>query len=508
MSARHLVAFLFCVAAPAMAQTPVSTRPVLIRGVIVVDGSGGASRVANVRIAGSTVQQVGQLVPSERDSIVEARGLVLAPGFIDTHSHHDRGLDSERTALAAVSQGITTIIVGQDGWSRFPLADWFAGFEARPAAVNVASYVGHGRLRDVIMGDDFKRAATAAEVRHMSALLDGEMGVGALGLSSGLEYDPGIYSTTDELVALARVAARHGGRYISHIRSEDRHFWAAIAELIVIGREADLPVQLSHAKLAMRSVWGKADSLISILDSARGSGVRVTLDIYPYSYWQSTLTVLFPERNFRDTAAARFALTEVTTPDSAFLGAFEPDTTLVGKSIAEVAALRERDPALTLMDLIAEAGKPKPGGGSYDESVVAVSMVQPDIDRLVRWPFANLCSDGGLDGAHPRGFGAFPRFFRQYVRERRLLSLEEAVRRVTSLPAANAGIMNRGRIAPGWFADLVLLDTTALADRATPRNPHLTAAGVRAVWVNGALVYNGSVTGALPGRVLRRKASR
>jgi N-acyl-D-amino-acid deacylase len=371
-------------------------------------------------------------------------------------------------------------------------------------AVNVASYVGHGTLRDRILGEDFKRQATPAEVRLMAALLDEEMAAGALGLSSGLEYDPGIYSSTDELLALAKVAARHGGRYISHVRSEDRHFWAAIDELITIGRRAGLPVQLSHAKLAMRSVWGQADSLIHVLDRARASGVRVTLDIYPYTYWQSTLTVLFPDRNFQDTAAARFALTEVTTADSAILGDFEPDSTLAGKSIAEISVLRRTEPAVTLMDLIAEAGKPKPGGGEYDESVVAVSMVQSDIDRLWRWPFANVCSDGSLNGAHPRGFGAFPRFFRMAVRERHLLSLEEAVRRATSLAAANVGITNRGRIAPGFFADLVLLDTAQLADRATPKEPHLTATGVRAVWVNGALVYNGSVTGVFPGRVIRR----
>jgi len=481
---------------------------VLIRGATVVDGSGGRGRIADVHVAGASIRQVGRLTATSADSVVDARGLVLAPGFIDTHSHHDWGLDSERTAVAAVSQGITTIVVGQDGWSNFPLADFFGRLAARPAALNVASYVGHGRLRAAILGDDFKRQATAAEVRHMGALLDGEMAAGALGLSSGLEYDPGIYSSRDELIALARVAARHGGRYISHMRSEDRHFWAAVDELLAIGRLARLPVQISHAKLAMKSLWGHADSLIGILDRARAAGVRVTLDVYPYTYWESTLTVLFPERDFRDTAAARFALTEVTSPDSAILGDYEPDTTLVGKSIAQVAALRGTDPAATLIDLIASARKPKPGGGEFSESVIGTSMIQPDIDRLVRWPFANVCSDGALNGSHPRGFGAFPRFFRQYVRERHLLSLEEAVRRTTSLAAANVGIRSRGRIAPGFFADLVLLDTAALADRSTPARPHLAATGIRAVWVNGVLVYDGAPTGAVPGRVIRRAAAR
>ena len=483
-------------------------RTILIRGATVVDGTGGPSRVADVRIVDATIRAIGRLVPTRRDSVVDARGLVLAPGFIDTHTHHDDGLDSERTAVAATSQGITTIVVGQDGWSEFPLADFFARLEQRPAAVNVASYVGHGRLRSLILGDQYQRHATAAEVTHMSALLQGEMAAGALGLSSGLEYDPGIYSATDEIVALAQVAARNGGRYISHIRSEDRHFWAAIDEAIGIGRAAHLPVQISHAKLAMRSLWGQADSLIGRLDRARASGVQISLDVYPYTYWQSTLTVLFPERDFHDTSAARFALTEVTLPDSAILSAFDADTTLVGKSIAEIAALRHTDPFSTLIELIAQARQPKPGGGEFNEGVIATSMAQPDIDRLVQWPFSNVCSDGALDGRHPRGFGAFPRFFRLYVRDRHLLSLEEAVRRATSLAAHNVGIVNRGRIAPGFFADLVLLDTATLADRATPSDPHLPSSGVTAVWVNGVLVYHGAPTGSLPGRVIRRDAAR
>ena len=226
----------------------------------------------------------------------------------------------------------------------------------------------------------------------------------------------------------------------------------------------------------------------------------MTLDIYPYTYWQSTLTVLFPERNFQDTAAARFALTEVTTPDSAILGDFEPDSTLAGKSIAEISAQRHTEPAVTLMDLIAEAGKPKPGGGSYDESVVAVSMVQPDIECL--WRVAT-CPATLAERRASQGFGVF-RGSSAWRCERHLLSFEEAVRRMTSLAAANVGIQHRGRIAPGFFADLVLLDTAALADRATPKEPHLTATGVRVVWVNGVMVYNGAVTGAFPGRVIRK----
>ncbi|MEO8294661.1 MAG: D-aminoacylase [Gemmatimonadota bacterium] len=483
-------------------------RPVVIRGALVIDGTGAPGRHVDVRIARGLISAIGAITATRADSIVDGSGLVLAPGFIDTHSHHDRGLEEHRDALGAVSQGITTIVVGQDGESQFPLADFFVRLEKQPVAINVASYIGHGTLRDRIMGADFKRPATAAEVRLMSALLAEEMRAGALGLSSGLEYDPGIYSARPELITLAKIAGAQGGRYISHVRSEDRHFWSAIDELITIGREARIPVQLSHAKLAMKSLWGHADSLIGILDAARRSGVQVTLDVYPYTYWFSTLTVLFPERNFSDTAEATFAMTEVAPAESAFVTSYEPDTSVVGQSIATIAAGRGSDPATTLMDLIAGIEKPKPGGGEWDEGVMATSMSQADLDRIVQWPFANVSSDGGLGGAHPRGFGAFPRFYRLFVREQSVLSLEEAVRHMTSLSASNMGFTDRGRIAPGLVADLVLLDTTNLADRSTQAKPHQVSTGIRGVWVNGVLVYDGKPTGAYPGRVVRRVPAR
>lgn len=483
-------------------------RPILIRGALVVDGTGSPGRIADVRVADGKIQAIGRLVASSRDSIVDGSGLALFPGFIDTHSHHDRGLLQHPDALGAISQGITTIIAGQDGDSRFPLAGFFDSLSHEPAAVNLASYVGHGTLRSLVLKDDFRRVATADEVARMGRLLQQEMDAGALGLSSGLEYDPGIYSSGQELIDLAKITARNHGRYISHIRSEDRHFWAAVAELINIGREAHLPVQMSHAKLAMRSVWHQADSLIGILDRARAEGVDVTLDIYPYTYWLSTLTVLFPERDFRDRKEAEFAMTEVAPADSAYVIAYEPDPSVVGKSIAQIATSRGSDPATTLMDLIAGILKPKPDGSGYDEGIMAQSMIESDIRDLVRWPQANVSSDGELDGAHPRGFGAFPRFYRLFVREQHALSMEEAVRRMTSLSAAHVGITDRGRIAEGLAADLVLVDTAAFADRATPAEPHLTAVGVKAVWVNGVLAYDGEPTGAHPGQIIRRHNSR
>ena len=228
---------------------------VLIVNAVVVDGTGAPRRPAAVRLNGDRIAQVGALSLAPGETVVDAKGLVLAPGFIDTHSHGDRGLFEHADALAAVSQGISTIVVGQDGGSPWPLADFFARLDREPAAINVASYAGHGRIRGKVMGEDFRRAARPEEVARMRELLAREMKAGALGLSSGLEYDPGIFSARSEVLDLARVAAAAGGRYISHIRSEDRYFWDAIDEIVTIGREAKLPVQVSHIKLAMHSLW-------------------------------------------------------------------------------------------------------------------------------------------------------------------------------------------------------------------------------------------------------------
>ena len=355
-----ITAAALCLCAPSTATSQL--RPVLIRGAIVIDGTGAPASQTDVRIASGRIQAIGRLVPGPQDSVVDATGLFLFPGFIDTHSHHDRGLLQHQDALGAISQGITTIVAGQDGESQFPLAGFFDSLIRHPAAVNVASYVGHGTLRSLVLQDDFRRVATAAEVSRMGRLLQQEMDAGALGLSSGLEYDPGIYSSPEEVIELARVAGRSHGRYISHVRSEDRHFWSAVDELINIGREARLPVQMSHAKLAMRSLWHRADTLLGILDRARAQSVDVSLDIYPYTFWLSTLTVLFPERDFRDREEAEFAMTEVAPADSAYVIAYEPDPSVVGKSIAQIAGNRGSDPATTLMDLIAGILQPKPDG--------------------------------------------------------------------------------------------------------------------------------------------------
>ena len=491
---------------------PRAPQSFLVQGATVVDGTGSPGFLGSLRVEGGVVAEVAAadaddaLSPKDGEPVYDGAGLVLAPGFIDTHSHHDGGLLDEPTALAVVSQGITTIVAGQDGGSRFPIADFFAALEATPAAINVASYAGHGTLRRQVMGDDFGREAGDAEVEAMQALLETELASGVLGLSTGLEYDPGIYSSTDEVVALAMTAASSGGRYISHMRSEDRAFHEAVEETIEIAERARLPVQISHMKLAARELWGGAADVLARLDEARAAGLDITADVYPYEYWQSTMTVLFPERDFTDREAARYALEELVAPEGMIIGRFGPDSTVEGKTLAEISAERGNDPVTTYLDLIAESRAARDRGDDGRESIVATSMTFEDIATLLAWPHTNVSSDGGLRGAHPRGFGAYPRVLGRYVREEGRLGLEEAIHKMTGLAAGHMGLPDRGVLRPGAPADLVLFDRAAVIDRSTTAEPHLTSTGIERVWVAGTVVYeDGAVTGALPGKVLLRE---
>ena len=311
---------------------PGSSDPTwLIQNVNVAFGNSIPITPLAVRIQDDRILEVGLLEPEEGEPVVDGQGLTLAPGFIDTHSHHDEGMFEKRGMDEVVSQGVTTIVVGQDGFSHYPIQEFWEQLDSTPVAVNVASYIGHNTLRRKAMGN-FTRPAGTEEVEKMASLLTKELEDGGLGLSSGLEYDPGIYSNKEEVLALAKVAADQGRRYMSHIRSEDRYLLEAIQEIITIGKTHKLPVHISHMKLAIVSQWGKADSLLQVLESARERGVRITADIYPYEYWQSTMTVLLPERDFDDLEAARFALTELTTPEGMLIARYDADRTLVGKA--------------------------------------------------------------------------------------------------------------------------------------------------------------------------------
>jgi len=469
----------------------------------VIDGSGGPSRNVNVRVVGERIANVGNFEPSAEDTLVDADGLALAPGFIDVHSHHDDGLFEMPGALAAVSQGITTIVAGQDGGQQYPLTEFFANLETSPAAVNVASYAAFGTLRGQVMGEDYRRHATVEELAKMAGLLRAEMEAGALGLSSGLEYDPGSFSAPEELIELARVAASYGGRYISHIRSEDQYFWEAIDEIINIGREARIPVQVSHIKLAMTRWWGQADRLKGKLDEARASGVDISADIYPYRAWNSGfswLTTLFPDRDLDRREGAEYILRDMLSPEGILLPSYGPNPLYDGMTIAEIAHIRESDPETTLMELL--KADVEMGGRS---PMLGFAMDEPDIETIMAWSHTVIGSDGELAGPHPRGFGAFTRFLGHYVRERNVVSLESGIRKMTLLSAQQVGIVERGSIQVGHYADLVLFDPDTVADRSTPESPHASSVGIAKVWVNGQLVFDGEqVTGNQPGRPLRR----
>jgi N-acyl-D-amino-acid deacylase len=500
-------------AALLLAASGCQRHQTLIVNAQVIDGTGSPARPAAVRIVDDRIVAVGALTPTSSDSVVDAHGLTLAPGFIDDHSHHDGGLFKHPEALAAVSQGITTIVVGQDGGSHLPLATYFDSLDKMPVAINVASYSGHGTIRRRVMGDDYKRLARPDEIKQMQDLLRQDMAAGALGLSSGLEYDPGIYSNTEELVELAKVASAYGGRYISHMRSEEEGVWDAVHELLTIGKEAHLPVEVSHMKLAMKELWGQSTRLIAMLDSARAAGTQVTADVYPWTAWQSDLTVNFPKRNYDDTAAARYVLTEIVPPDGLIIASFAPHPDYVGQTLAQIAAARGTDPAVTILALIheaqayADANHKRLDEGDV-QGVIGASMSEGDVDRIIQWPYTSFCTDGSLNSRHPRGIGSFPRILGHYVRERHVLTLQEAIRKATSLAAANVGIANRGTIAPGYYADLVLFDPNTVIERATYTQPHLVSVGIEHVWVNGQTVWvNGQTTGNHPGRVVRRAQS-
>jgi N-acyl-D-amino-acid deacylase len=478
----------------------------LIRDVQVVDGTGRAAFAGAVRVTGDIISEVGDLAPRDGERTVEGRGLTLAPGFIDTHSHAERDLRDHPDALPAVSQGITTVIVGQDGGSALPLADFFASLEAAPVAINVASYVGHNTLRSAALGGEQRREATEGEIAAMAALLEKDLASGALGLSSGLEYEPGIWSDPSEVLALAKLTAEHGGRYISHIRSEDRWFEQALDEIIAIGRVTGMPVQVSHIKLAMKRLWGETPRVIAKLDAARAGGVQISADIYPYEYWQSNLMVLLPERDYTDRAAIEEALDQIAPPDGLWMTQFDPEPAYVGKTLTEIASLRETD-VVTAFTYLAEASaRMEARTGEPADAIIGTSMREDDIRKMLLWPETNICTDGAFEDLHPRARGAFTRVLGRYVREQGLLTLEEAVHRMTGLSAAHMGFRDRGIIRAGARADLVLFDPETVIDRSTPEAPELLSEGIDTVWVGGQSVYrDGRETGARPGTVIRRE---
>jgi len=492
--------------APVTAATPTPPDSWLISNVIVLDGTGAPGVAGSVRVSADTITEVGQLQALPGETVVDGGGQALAPGFIDTHSHAGSDLAAFPEALPAVSQGITTIIAGQDGSSHFPLSDFQAQLAANPAALNVASYVGHNTLRDQVLGKDFRRVATDAEVERMETLLLQEMDAGALGLAAGLEYDPGIYSDPSELLQLGKLTAQQGGRYIAHIRSEDRYFEKALEEIIEIGRVTGMPVQISHFKLAMKRLWGKSHEVLAQLDAARAEGIDITADIYPYEYWQSNLMVTLPGRDVNDRAELELVVSEIAPPDGFWLTQFDPQPEYVGKTLTEIAVLRNTDPATALAQLITEAEAMTAETGKQADAMIGTSMIESDILTLLKWPHTNVCTDGGLVDLHPRARGSYPRILGRYVRELQALSLEDAVHKMSGLAAAHMGFTDRGLIQAGMKADLVLFDPATVIDHATPQDNQALSTGITQVWVNGVSVFaDGATSGNLPGVFIHRE---
>lgn len=471
----------------------------LITNVNLVDGTGASSRKASLRIVDDMISDIGNLEPFANESVIDGNGLVLAPGFIDSHSHHDGDLEENPEALAVISQGVTTIVVGQDG-SSDPMDSIAARLQLQPANINFATYTGFGSLRYEVMKNDLQRVATNSEIDSMKKILASEIQKGSLGLSTGLEYEDQFYSSEDEVISLAKTAAAEGGRYISHMRSEDINIERAIDEIIEIGREANIPVQISHFKIAMVSKWGKSNNLLAKLEAARAEGINITADCYPYTMWSSTPRVLFPKKDFTNKASANYAVHNLIDPDKSILTRFTPNKNYKGKSITEIGKMNNETPADALLRIIRETDN-----DSSDANIIGVSMSEPDIVNFLKWSHTNLCSDGA-DGGHPRGYGAFTRFLGRYVREQKIMPLETAIYKITGLTAEHLGIQNRGILIQGNFADLVLFDPATVIDNSTIANPTALSSGIKIVWVNGKIVYqNQQATKLYPGVLITHK---
>ncbi|HEX4951331.1 MAG TPA: D-aminoacylase [Blastocatellia bacterium] len=476
---------------PVAAQT---TSTLIIKGKV-IDGTGAKAKGVALRLVGDTVTEIGNLKPKPNERVIDARNLIIAPGFIDIHNHSETGLEREPTANSQILQGITTLAVGPDGGSPWPIAAYLQRRAQKPPAVNVLTFVGHATVRRKVLGDDYNRTATKAEIEQMAALVEQGMREGAIGLSSGLEYDVGLPSTTEEVIALARVAAQHGGIYMSHIRDEADAMLNALKEAIRIGREAKIPVQVSHIKMGTVGVWGKAPEAIAMIEEARREGLDVTADCYPYDAWSSTITVLIPSRKHDDPREVSKGLNDVGGAANVTITSCAHHREYEGKTLQQLADENKTTAVEMYMNIV------KAGGAG----VVCRSMIDKDIEAFYRQPWVMVSSDGGINARHPRGAGTFPRVLGRFVREKKWLSLPEAVRKMTSAPAARLNLKDRGVLRVGAKADVVIFDAKKVLDHATFKQPFEVPVGIVHVFVNGEQVVSESkVSGATPGRVLRR----
>jgi len=488
-----------------------STPTLVITNAQIADGSGGPIVFGKVVvISGDTIikitdQKKWKTPAGVRE--IDGSGLVLSPGFIDTHNHSDSKILEKPGAESQVRQGITTFVGGQDGDSQVPIAPFFEKAEKTGMALNMASTVGFGSLRSKVMGDDWRRAARPDEIVKMKALLDQDMKDGAFGLSSGIEYEPDSYSTTDELVEVAKTIKPYGGYYVSHVRDEGAHVVDSWRELMTIAERASIPGQISHIKFGSVSAWHQFPKYTELMKEADAKGLKITADCYPYNFWHSTLRVLVLSRRYDDLNEVKRGVDDNGGPENIILTAYLPDPSVVGKSLAQIAKEKNMDPYQLYMQMIRETDPSTHQWGENQEveSILGISMQEEDIKGFYKDTRVMVSSDGAIDGAHPRGAGTYPRFLGRYVREFKVVQLEEGVRKMTSLPASVLGLKDRGRIAEGMKADLVLFNPDTVIDRSTIKDPTAAPEGIPYVIVNGQVaVDKGVATPARAGRVLRK----
>jgi dihydroorotase/N-acyl-D-amino-acid deacylase len=505
---------------------------VILEGGTVFSGDGSPGVVTDVGISGDRIAAVGMLADRPADLRLDVSGLAVTPGFIDIHSHAQRrtveksGILTWPDAENYIRQGVTTAIGGPDGSSWYPLSEFFDKLEAAPAAVNFGTFVGHNTIRGLAMGRA-EQAPTAAELDAMKAMVKSAMEQGAFGLSSGLKYIPGAYADTGEVIELARVAGAHGGIYITHMREEGLGLLDSVSETIRIGEEAGLPAQITHHKAMGAKMWGRSRDSLALVDEANRRGADISIDQYPYAASSTNTDVLFPAWSLADGREAQLArLADPATrvrirqgiianirddrggndPARVAIASCDWDPSLNGLNLAEILSARGEPVTIeNAADLVMELQEK---GGCMG---VFHAMAEQDVVRIMQHPRTMVASDGGIhmpaaDRPHPRNYGSFARVLGRYVREQGVLSFEEALLKMTRMPADRIGLSERGRIEAGAAADIAVLDPKRVIDRATFADPHQFSEGVEHVFVNGqAVLLDGRMTGARPGRVLRNQ---